>query len=147
MSAELRVLERLLGTWKEEATYKKAEWVEKERRETAVYRFELSLKGQFIVSRGRSNDDEEDLQVMTFDHDKKAYRRWYFDSTGSFRHSTGQWDEKTSTLTWTGPMGEGITAVSVWKHTDKDTLVWSLVAKDKQGKVYLNIEGKSVRQK
>jgi hypothetical protein len=104
------------------------------------------LNGWFLVERGKTTDGDEDQQIMTFDPKKKAFRRWYFDSDGNIRESTGKWDDKSSTLTWTGSMDEGTTVVSVWKFTDKDALDWTWTRKDKEGKVVGRIEGKSVRQ-
>jgi hypothetical protein len=144
---ELKVLEQLVGTWKDEATFKTAIWTPKERKESTTQQGEWALKGRFLSLRGRNGDGGEDLQLMTFDPDQKAFRRWYFDSEGNATESTGQWDEKTRTLTWTGSLGDGVTAVSVWKFTDKNTLDWTRIAKDDKGKIYVNIEGKSVRQK
>jgi hypothetical protein len=145
--AELKVLERFIGTWKDEAVYKPSPQTPKERRETSTSRFEWSLAGRFVVGRGKTTDGDEDLQILSFDTKKKAFRRWYFDSDGNTRESTGKWDEKSSTLTWTGSSDEGTTVVSVWKFTDKDTLDWTWTAKDKDGKLAGRIEGKSVRQK
>jgi hypothetical protein len=146
---ELKALGRLIGTWKDEATYKVAEWTPKKRTETLVYRDEWTLNGRFLQSRGREEGDgkAEDLQLMTFDPEKKVFRRWYFDSDGATNESTGKWDGKTNSFTWTGDLGDGITAVSVWTLADEDTVVWSRIAKDKDGKVYLDIEGKAVRRK
>ena len=144
---ELKVLDRLIGTWKDEATFKVSEWTKKERKETAVFQNSWTLNGWFVQYRGRNGDGSEDLQLMTFDVEKKVFRKWYFDSDGGASESTGTWDAKTSTLTWTGDLGDGITAVSVWNLSDKDTSIWSRVAKDAKGKIYINIEGKSVRQK
>jgi len=145
--AELKVLERFVGTWKVEAIFKPSAQDPKERRETSTSRFELTLNGWFVMERGKTTDDDEDLQILTFNAKKKVFRRWYFDSDGNTHEWTGKWDEKSSTLTWTGPADDGITTVSVWKLTDKDTLDWTLTAKDKEGKVVVRIEGKSVRQK
>lgn len=145
--AELKVLERLIGTWKDEIVYKPSPTNPKERRETSTSRYEWSLNGWFLVERGKTTDGDEELQIMTFDPKKKAFRRWYFDSDGNTRESTDKWDDKTSTFTWTGSLDEGTTVVSVWKFTDKDTLDWTWTANDKEGKVVGRIEGKSVRQK
>jgi len=146
--AELKILERFVGTWKDEAVYKPSVSTPKERRETSTSRYEWSLNGWFLVERGKTTDGDEDLQILTFDPKKRAYRRWYFDSDGNIRESSGKWDDKSSTFTWTGSLDEeGTTVVSVWKFTDKDTLDWTWTSKDKEGKVVGRIEGKSVRQK
>jgi hypothetical protein len=145
--AELKVLDRLIGMWKDEATFKVSEWTSKEKQETYIYRNEWTLNSRFVQSRGRSFDgDAEDLQIITFDAEKKTFRRWYFDSEGTINESTGTWDDTSRTLTWTGDLGDGITAVSVWTVADEKTLVWSRTAKDKKGKVYVDIDGKAIRQ-
>lgn len=144
---ELKVLDRLIGSWKDEATFKVSEWTKKERQETASFQNSWTLNGWFVQYQGRNGDGSEDLQLMTFDVEKKVFRKWYYDSEGNVSESSGKWDAKTETLTWTGDLGDGITAVSVWRFVDKDTTIWSRVAKDGKGKIYLNIEGKATRQK
>jgi hypothetical protein len=135
------------GQVQDETIYKPSSTNAKERRETSTSRYEWSLNGWFLVERGKTTDGDEDLQILTFDLKKKAYRRWYFDSDGNIRESTGKWDDKSSTFTWTSSLDEGSTAVIVWKFTDKDTLDSTWTRKDKEGKVVGRIEGKSVRQK
>ena len=93
------------------------------KRETGTFRNSWSLNGWFIEYRGRlDGGKDEELQLMTYDVEKKVYRRWYFDSHGTTSESTGKWDAKTATLTWTSDLGDGITAVSEWRIVDKDTL-------------------------
>ena len=145
--AELKLLDRLIGSWKDEATFKVSEWTKKERQETAVFQNSWTLNGWFVQYRGRNGDGSEELQLMTFDVEKKIFRRWYYDSDGNASESSGKWDAKTATLTWTGDLGDGITAVSVWRFVDNDRTIWSRIAKDGKGKIYSQIEGKAVRQK
>jgi hypothetical protein len=147
--AELKVLDRLIGTWTDEATLKVPASTPKEERERSNTRIEWSGNGWFVQIRDRSTDGKrDDLQVLTFDPKKKVFRRWYFYSYGNVSEATGQWDDKTNMLTWTGDnLGDGLTAVSVWKFTDDKTLVWSRIIKDRNGRVNSVIEGKSVREK
>ena len=146
--AEFKVLGRLTGRWKDEVTYKVSEWTKKEKHETASYQNDWTLGGWFIRYQGRSGDGKtEELQLMTFDVEKKVFRKWYYDSEGFASESSGKWDAKSATLTWTSDLGDGITAVSVWRFADDNNVIWTRVARDRQGKTYLNIEGKSVRQK
>jgi hypothetical protein len=145
---ELKVLDRLVGTWKDEVIFKVSESNPTERRETWTYSNEWTLKGRFLQSRGRKSDGkDEDLQFMTFDPETKAFRKWYFSPDGYVAEASGQWDEKTSTLTWTNDLGDGVTGVSTWRFADENTIVWSRITKDKKGKVHSHIEGKGARQK
>src|SRR2546426_18095 len=84
---------------------------------------------------------------MTYEPKKKEFRRWYFGSEGHASESSGQWDEDAKTLTWKGDLGDGITGVSKWRFSDKGTIDWSRVVKDKGGKVYSHVQGKATRQK
>jgi hypothetical protein len=144
----LKVLDRLVGTWNDEVVFKVSESNPKERRETWTYSNKWTLQGGFLESRGRKSDGkDEDLQLMTFDPEKKSFRKWYFSPDGYVAEASGQWDEKTSTLTWTNDLGDGSTGVSSWRFADKDTTVWTRVIKDKKGKVETRIEGKGTRQK
>lgn len=144
---ELKALETLVGTWKDEMTFKPSVWTAQERRETASYVAKWVLDGRFVWCHGSGDGNSQDLQLMTYDPAKKAYRRWHFASDGYTSESSGQWSENSKTLTWKCDMRDGITAVSNWRFSDKDTIDWSRVAKDKGGKLYLNIEGKATRRK
>ena len=84
--------------------------------------------------------------LATWDATRKVYRFWYFDSEGLTSQATGKWDEKKQTLTWTSTF-EGGTATTVWKFVDDDTFTWDLVAKDRAGKVLMDMSGKSKRKK
>lgn len=145
---ELKVLDRLIGTWKDEATIKVSDLTKKERQLTSTTNSSWSLNGWFVQTRNRYGEGlGEDLQLMTFDVEMKVFRRWHFDSDGNTSESSGKWDAKTATLTWTGDLGGGIAGISEWKFVDKDTLIWSRIVKDEKGKVYSTVEGKAVRQK
>jgi hypothetical protein len=145
--AELKVLDRLAGTWKDEVVFKVSVSNPTERRETWTYSNKWTLKGRFLESRGRKSDGkDEDLQLMTFDPETKTFRKWYFSPDGYVAEASGRWDEKTSTLTWTNELGDGGTGVSSWRFADKNTIVWSRITKDKEGKVHSRIEGRGARQ-
>ena len=58
----------------------------------------------------------------------------------------GQWDEATNTLTLTDE-GQRITSTATLRFSDKDTMQWIFISRDRQGKVYFDTVGKSVRQR
>jgi hypothetical protein len=58
----------------------------------------------------------------------------------------GEWDDATNTLTLTDE-GQEITSTSTLRFSDKDTIQWSHISRDQQGKVYYDYVGKSVRQR
>jgi hypothetical protein len=145
--AELKVLDRLVGNWQEEEISKPAEWTPKEERTKSTSTTEWVLGGRFVQMKERGNDNLEVVQMITYDVDKKVYRRWRFTSGGTATETTGKWDEDSKTLTWTGTLAKDISFVSRWKMTSKDTMEGAAIAKDGSGKVYLDVASKSTRRK
>ena len=137
----------MVGTWRETNVSKVAEWTPDESRMTSILRVSPILGGH-LVRCEFSLDDGKVLAVMirTFDAEQQAYREWMFPPSRFGSESRGQWDEATNTLMLTGER-LGITGVTTIRFSDKDTMQWSVNHRDKQGKVYLNIEGKSIRQR
>ena len=91
---EMKVLEKLLGTWKVEQTTS----VPKETGSlTHVVKRELVLGGRFVKEQG-----EPDYTAMyTYDSQRKTYRNWFFHSSGFYWEATGAWDESSQTFTFT----------------------------------------------
>ena len=90
----------------------------------------------------------EFLHLMTYDPQQKEYRQWYYaKDTPVAQVYRGQWDEETQTFTFRGTLADGVRSTSQQRFVDKDTFKWSLVAKDRAGKVVLDMEGKCVRKK
>ena len=144
---EMKVLHRMVGAWQGEATSKVAEWTPKETRKKETGKNELILGGHFLLSKGFDSQGKlSGIHLFTFDKEQQAYRHWFFDSNGSTVEDVGKWDEGSNTLTLKNEK-RGITGVLSFHFVDKDTVQWSVVSKDQQGKVYLDIHGKTTRQK
>ena len=76
------------------------------------------------------------------------HRQWYFDKDNLAPQAyRGKWDESTQTFTFTGILADGIRSTGQQKFMDKDTFTWTLVVKDRTGKVVLDMEGKCERKK
>lgn len=145
-SSEFKVLERWVGKWDSETTARAAVWTPKEFKVTGdKSEWAWILDGKFLYNRGINRDVV--IQVMTFDPRRKAYRFWNFSTDGNASESSGQWDEDSKTLALKADLGTGITMESKVKWLDRDSAEWTAVAKDKDAKVYLNMEGKITRQK
>jgi len=86
---------------------------------------------------------------MAYDVQEKAYRLWVFDSRGNFPRgpATGQWNEESETMTFAMDFGNGVTGTMKLHFVSKDANRWTLVAKDQDGKVLLDMEGKTTRKK
>ena len=144
---EMKILRRLTGNWQDETLSKVAEWTPEETRTTTTSKVNATLGGRFILSRIFDNEGKlSGIHMFTYDVARQAYRQWFFDSNGAAVESSGKWDASTNTLTLTNQQ-EGIAGAMTVRFVDRDTIQWSIVSKDRQGKVYLDIQGKSTRQK
>jgi len=145
--SEMKVLHKLVGAWQGEATFKVAEWTPEETHTKATSTNHLILAGHVLQSRGFDSQGKlSQIHLFTYDKEQQVYRHWFFDSNGSTVEDVGKWDEDSSTLTLKNET-RGITGVSSFHFVDEDTVQWSVVSKDQQGKVYLDLHGKTTRQK
>jgi hypothetical protein len=143
---ELKILERLIGKWDWETVSKPAEWTPKEVRSKGTLTREWVLGSRFVQEKGGDADNPSQC-MFTYDAQKKAYRFWLFDSKGTTLELTGQWDDASKTFSWKGDVGNGITTSGPMRFLDDDTIEWQAIAKDKDGKVYHQMEGKLKRKK
>jgi hypothetical protein len=142
---EMKLLQQMVGTWQESNVSRVAEWTPKETRGQSTLKVSPILGGHFIRCEF-TDGDREAMMIRTFDTEQRAYRQWMFHPGSCGVESKGQWDDATNTLTLTDE-GQRITSVATIWFSDKDTMQWSHISRDRQGKVYLNIEGKSIRQR
>jgi len=144
---DMKVLERLVGTWQVEHINRVAKWTAKETRATYVTTWKPILGGRFVQ---RGFDDEVKLAnigIYTYDTDRKAYRRWFFNTEGPVVEEAGTWDESSQTFKFTHRPGAGVTWATTIRFVDDNTYEWSIIATDADGEVGLHMEGKAVRQK
>jgi hypothetical protein len=145
---ELKVLERFVGTWDCEVVIKPAVWTPTEKREKSVEVNEMSLDGWFLHGSGKTTVGKTNAILMnTYDPAQKNYRLWRFTSGGSCEEMRGEWDEAASTLTITTDLGHGITQRAAFHLIDKDRREYDILAKDGDGKVYLEVHGTVTRRK
>lgn len=144
---ELKVLERFVGTWDCETVMKPAVWTPKEVREKTVEVNELVMDGWYLQGSSRTQGGKFQAHLMnTYDPDQKKFRTWKFTPGGRCEELIGQWNEATSTLTITSDLGNGITSRADFHLIDKDHREYDVVAKDGDGKLYLDIHGTVTRQ-
>lgn len=140
---ELKVFERLVGTWNSDSVSRVAEWTPAEARAKGVLTREWVLDGQFLQEKGKHSNGDS-IVMFSFDVKKKMYHSWFFYSNGNTTETYGQWDERTQTLTFTSDLN-GLKNTSTIKIIDEDTHQWTAVVKDAQGKVFYDGEGKCTR--
>lgn len=64
---------------------------------------EWTLEGSYVEFRSWTIPaGDSDLQVMTYDRDTGRFQQFLFDSSGYRHQAEGVWDDRSSTLVWTG---------------------------------------------
>ena len=150
---ELQVLKHWIGTWDVEMTTRPNADLPRGMRAKGPTTAEWVLDGRFVQQSGtlKPDDGSPALQattLMTYDPRKKVYRSWMFFSTGFVSESEGKWDEKTRTLTSTSRDAEsGTTTTTKATFAEDGTESWSIVSKDREGKVVNETTGKNTRRK
>lgn len=143
---EQKVFDHQLGNWWQTGTFFKAEWTPKQTQLTGAVSCTRILGGRFVETKFTTSESSV-LILKTYDAQRGAYRRWDFNSNGQASESIGKWDEDAKTMTWSGTVDGGLTSTVTDRYVDADTLEWSLVIKDRGGKVYIHVDGKSTRMK
>jgi hypothetical protein len=145
---QLKVLEKFVGTWNIESLAKPTEAVPRETRSKGVLTSEWTLDGWFLRSTSKTEPGSISvMQLISYNSGRKEYYTWLFDSMGFISEMEGQWDEDTDTLTWKAEPAENVTTTQKIHFVNKDTIEWTLITKDKDGKIYLNVSGKMTRKK
>lgn len=140
---EMKVLEKLVGTWKVEHVGK----VPEKAPSTGIIKARPVLGGRFVQQTGDVAPGEPDqIGMYTYDSTRKTYCYWFFHSSGFFVDSTGTWNESSHTFTFTNRPYNGATGVITVHFLDEATYDWSIINKDARGEVVYHIEGKAVRQ-
>jgi hypothetical protein len=142
------VFDQLPGNWRQTGAWFKAEWTPKQTPMNETGSCTRILDGRFIEQKLKQPDGAPyHLILKTYDSQRKAYRRWDFNANGQASESIGKWDADAKTMIWSHTTGDGLTNTVTDRYVDADTQEWSLVIKDRSGKVYLHLEGKSTRIK
>ena len=151
--SELKVLDRLAGTWRYEWESKPTEGDRKGNplgsKGSGTSTNEWILGGWFQQHKGKGDKPPHEIhEIWTYDAHTKTYRAWGFMAPGANHYeSTGTWDEKTNTLTYKGKGPGDVTAVSTMRFLDKDNRVGTRVAKNAAGKIVQDTLFKLTRQK
>lgn len=146
-SPELRVLDRFVGTWEGQSATARAQWTPKpSESKGSVNTIRWTLNGQYLEDRGRNPDKSEYLGVWTYDPRLKIYRVWYFLPGAIVLQFPAQWNESAQAFKGTVDIGNGVTMTTTHRFVSKDAYEWSYVAKDRSGKLYLDMQGRHRRK-
>jgi hypothetical protein len=144
-SAELKILDQFLGTWRTKYRRAKAEWTPVEENGSADLVCTQELAGQMIRERGTYSDQTTSTWLLTYDAEQRKYRSWWFNSLGMTAESNGRWDESTKTLFWTTVEPTEFNTKSQHGFPDSGKCDWKVLVQDTQGVTMFRIEGTSLR--
>jgi hypothetical protein len=137
---EMKVLDRLAGTWDAKVVFKPAQWTPSEVRTTSKNTRTWVLDGQFLQDTSEISDGTQGFSLVTYDPQMKAYRSWWFNSEGRTSKSGGKWDAAAETLSFRADLGDGLTSYSSVRFIDRDRHDWKVMVKDGDGKLYFHGE-------
>ncbi len=149
--AELDVLKHYEGTW--DCVFKIEPTAEGDspKRFSGVVEGKWVVGNKFLEQTGRYKLDENSpplviRTMMTYDKAKSRYQYDYFTSSGEVKRSFGKWDHKTKSMTSTMEDDGKITTI-VAEFATTDVEHWSIVTKDRDGKLTTKLIGTNTRRK
>lgn len=144
---ELQVLDRFVGTWDIEGSYKPTNGDKISINSVSFRKWTANGKTLHFDDPGSDPGDPGIQILLTFDPDSKTYRgvTMMGPSRGEIK---GTWDEKTATMHFTGNLGNGGVAFeSNHRFIDADHAEPKGVFKNPQGEVIAEISWKQARRK
>jgi len=150
---ELQVLNHWVGKWDDEITVKPNAGLPNGMRAKGTVVAEWVLNGRFVQQTAimEPSDGHPVLKatsLMTYDPRKRVYRTWMFFSTGTVTETEGQWDEKSRTMMSKGRDAEsGVTTAVTATFAADGSERWSIIEKDRYGKVVGETVGKNTPRK
>lgn len=147
LPAELKVLDRMIGTWDTVTVQKPAEWTPDGGRSTATVTREWILNGRFVMDTSLHSNGDESVAIIGYDAGQKVYRSWWFNSLGHRNDSRGQWNAATNSLSYRTDLEDGKSMQSSVRFADANKEVWQFKATDAAGKVYLDMDITATRKK
>lgn len=145
LSPELKVLDRLAGTWNVTSLSKKAEWTPEDQHMKSKVVRSWVLNRTFLQDVSTGEDGTESISLFTYDPSRTQYRSWWFSSPGFTSKSTGQWDAASNSMRLKSTLPEGHTSVGSVHFTDENHHEWKILITDAGGKVYFDCVWNCVR--
>lgn len=143
------VFSRRIGTWDTQATIMPGVWVPNGGESKGVETIDWALGKKFVKGQKQEPGNVESMFLETYDDKERVFRSWYFDSNGAFPRDEmiGRWDARTKTMTYKGIDPTGAATLIVIRLAEPDLVDWNGTWRDKDGKVLMEIKGKSTRRK
>jgi hypothetical protein len=146
LPAELKVLDRMLGTWELVSVRKPALWSPNGDRITGTITREWILNGRFVMGTSTNSDGSEGLALFSFDPGKKEYRNWFFNSLGHRYDAHGSWNAAKQTFSLTAARDDGKTTKTSIRFDGPDREAWHTLITDAAGKIYVDMDSTLTRK-
>jgi serine/threonine protein kinase len=131
-SAEMAVLDGLLGSWNTKADVTLAEAGNRTIQAESTNQAAAILAGRFMETyQHQEAGDRTDYGLLGWDDFRKVYRLWHFGSDGDAMEADGTWDRDEKTLTWKAP-DDRFSGVWTLSRANEQRLVMS--ARDARGR-------------
>jgi hypothetical protein len=146
-TVEGKVMNRWAGTWDGASSGDATDLLPRARHFAGTCKVGWVLENAYVQGQWVDRSGKEvSFWVMNYDPEKKGYRMWFFDGKGASAW-TGQWDERTQTMTWQTKDSEvGSTALDKTRFLDDDHQEWHMQITDQDGKTR-QLQGKLTRRK
>ncbi len=135
---ELQVFAPLVGKWRTETVARPSVESKDGQTGSGECTGQWLHNGHFLRLEGSGdfkNGRLEYSMLLTYDRNRKVYRRWAFTSSGTAAESTGDWDEPTRTMTWTSKIGTPAATYVVKQVLEKDRFVESHLQRREDGTI------------
>jgi serine/threonine protein kinase len=140
---EMKVLDRLVGDWRNDVTITDAATPGKPTAVIARAKADPILGGRFIeTTETVEATDYGDYSLAWFDADTKQYRQWVFRGAGNVLELAGSWDDATKTLTWAS---RNAAMEGRWVFKGDDLREFQHITKDRNGKIFNDASGVATR--
>ena len=140
-SAELQVLDRLIGDWETVVTVKGTG-----EKSTSVQSRKWSRDGRFVISEELEiSAKRESHFLVAYDQKAKQYRACFINEEFTVP-LLGTWDENKKTMSWKSadvPFKHD----GVERFVNKDLVEWTMTVISPEGKVVLELSAKQTRRK
>lgn len=143
------ILQRRVGTWVTETTYKKAEWTPEVTTTKGEETIRWMLDKRVLLTEGWSQpNNHKSTGLMVYDQQTKQYRSWWFDNKGVFPRSntTGKWDAESETLLFRSDLGNGNRQTLSLVFTNKDRFNWTMIIRNQDGRLMMDVVGHTTRK-
>jgi len=144
------ILQRRVGTWITETTSKKAEWTQKEVTTKGEETIRWKLDKSILEFEGWANpNNHKSLGLMVYDQQSQLYRSWFFNNQGVIPRSetSGSWDAESQTLHLRSDLGNGNMQQLNLVYTNKDRFDWTMIIRNKDGRLMMDVVGHTIRKK